>query len=362
VVNKEASMHEQGRWNPNRRELIGAGLGVAAAGALAGAAGAAHARGRAPSDLITRPIPGTRERVPAIGLGSFITFDTLPGASREHIREVIQRHWRAGGRVFDVSPLYGSSEVNLGEAARAMRITDRMFLANKVWSTGEYAWDDSHAERNLQRSIERLSRHRPIDVVQCHSLTVVEVMVPLLRAWKREGRIRYVGVTHHEPIYFDALAEWVERGVVDFVQVHYSIHTRAAEQRVIPAAAQRNVAVLVNMPLEKARLHKVVEGRALPAFARDFGIASWAEFFLKWVISNPAVTCALPATSNPEHLSENVAALRGPLPDPDMRARMVRHMESIPGFDRIAQMPWYPDKAYRGLVTQAQAKLLARAG
>jgi aryl-alcohol dehydrogenase-like predicted oxidoreductase len=356
-------MQEQdrgGRWNPSRRELIGAGLGVAAAGALTGAAGA-RARGQAPGDLITRPLPGTRERVPAIGLGSFITFDTLPGASREHVREVIRRHWRAGGRVFDVSPLYGSSEVNLGQFAGAMGITDRMFLANKVWSTGEYAWDDSHAEGNLERSVERLSRRRPIDVMQCHSLTAVEIMVPLLRAWKREGRIRYVGVTHHEPIYFDALAEWIERGVVDFVQVHYSIHTRTAEQRVIPAAAERNVAVLVNMPLEKARLHKVVEGRELPAFARDFGIASWAEFFLKWVISNPAITCALAATSNPAHLSENVAALRGPLPDPDMRARMVEHMASIPGFDGIAQMPWYPDKAYRGLVTRAQAEVLARA-
>jgi diketogulonate reductase-like aldo/keto reductase len=348
-------------WGPNRRELILAGLGAAAG---AGVVGVPSARAREPTTggVITRALPGTDERVPAIGLGSFITFDTLPGASRRHVHEVVRRHWRAGGRVFDVSPLYGSAEVNLGEAARRLRIDEAMFLCNKVWSTGEFAWDDSHAERSLVQSVERLSRDRPIDVMQVHSLTNVDVMVPLLRAWKREGRIRRVGITHHEPIYFDALADWIERDVVDVVQVHYSIHTRAAEERVIPAAVDRGVAVLVNMPLEKARLHAIVAGRPLPDFARDVGMRSWAEFFLKWVIANPAVTCALPATSNPDHVVENVRAMRGALPDPDLRARMVAHMETIPGFATLAQTPWYPGKAYRGLVTRAQAAILARAG
>jgi diketogulonate reductase-like aldo/keto reductase len=186
------------------------------------------------------------------------------------------------------------------------------------------------------------------------------VIVPLMQAWKKEGRVRHVGVTHHDPAYFGVLADWVQSGNVDFVQVHYSIHTRLAEERVLPAAADRGVAVLVNMPLEKARLHKIVEGQPLPAFAKELGIETWSQFFLKWVIAHPAVTCALAATSNPDHLTENVGALRGPLPDREMRTRMVRHMETIPGFDRLAQMAWYPGKHYPGVIARAQNELRAR--
>jgi hypothetical protein len=153
-----------------------------------------------------------------------------------------------------------------------------------------------------------------------------------------------------------------QRGNIDFVQVRYSIHTMA-EERLLPAAADRGVAVLVNMPLEKARLHKVVEGRPLPAFAKELGIEMWSQYFLKWVISHPAVTCALPATTNPDHLTENVAAMRGPLPDREMRSRMARHMESIPGFaqlDQLGARSWYPDKTYAGVVGCAQAELRNR--
>ncbi|HZA53775.1 MAG TPA: aldo/keto reductase, partial [Candidatus Udaeobacter sp.] len=135
------------------------------------------------------------------------------------------------------------------------------------------------------------------------------------------------------------------------------------EERLLPSAADRGVAALVNMPLEKARLHKIVEGRSLPAFAEELGIETWSQFFLKWVISHPAVTCALPATSNPDHLMENIGAMRGPLPNRETRARMVRHMESIPGFaelDRLAASSWYPGKTYPGLVSRGQAELRSR--
>jgi len=178
----------------------------------------------------------------------------------------------------------------------------------------------------------------------------VDIMVPLLNAWKQEGRIRNVGVTHHELPYFGALAQWVERGEIDFVQVHYSIHTRQAEDRILKAAADRGIAVLVNMPFEKARLFKIVEGQPLPDFAKEIGAENWAQFFLKWVISHPAVNCAIPATTNPDHMSENIGALRGPLPDAAMRARMVRHMESIPGFEKLAEMASYPGKQFHGAV------------
>src|SRR5918996_1307869 len=350
----------------SRRELIKAfGFGAAAIlmptmGFISGAA-RAQVTGL-PADLITRRIPRTNEALPAIGLGTFLTFDSVPGQKRGNVHEVVQRFWQAGGRVFDTSPLYGMAEGNLGGFATSLGINDQMFVTNKIWSTGEYLADNSHAERSLKLSMERLWRDR-IDVMQCHSLVNVDVIVPLMHAWKKEGRIRYVGVTHHEPAYFGVLADWVERGNLDFVQVRYSIRTRMAEERLLPAAADRGVAVLVNMPLEKARLHKIVEGRPLPAFAKELGIETWSQFFLKWVISHPAVTCAIPATSNPDHLVENVGAMRGPLPDREMRARMVRHMESITGFaelDRLAARSWYPGKTYPGLVGRAQAELRSR--
>jgi diketogulonate reductase-like aldo/keto reductase len=315
-----------------------------------------------PPGLITRRIPRTGEVLPAIGLGTFMTFDIVSGEKRDHLREVVHRFWQAGGRVFDTSPLYGNSEVNLGDFASSLGINDQVFVTNKIWSTGEHLADDSHAERSLKLSMERLWRNR-IDVMQCHSLVNVDVIVPLMQAWKKEGRVRYVGISHHEPAYFGILTDWVEQGNLDFVQVRYSIHTRLADQRLLPAAADQGVAVLVNMPLEKARLHQLVAGRPLPAFARELGIETWSQFFLKWVISHPAVTCAIPATSNPDHLTENVGAMRGPLPDREMRARMVRHMESIPGFDqldRLAARSWYPGKTYPGLVGHSLAELRGR--
>jgi diketogulonate reductase-like aldo/keto reductase len=219
----------------------------------------------------------------------------------------------------------------------------------KVWATGQFLGDRSQAQRQFEQSLKRLSRDR-IDVMQVHSLVNVDVMLPLLRAWKQEGRIRYVGITHHEPIYFGAIEQWIERGNLDFVQVRYSIAQRQAQERLLPAAAERGVAVLANMPFEKARLFELVKGQPLPDFAGEIGCENWAQFFLKYAISHPAVTCAIPATSNPDHVAQNMGALRGPLPDRAIRARMVKHMESIPGFDTLTQTSWYPGKQFSGLV------------
>jgi diketogulonate reductase-like aldo/keto reductase len=354
--------HESGGPSTTRRHVLGAaGLGIAAAampgGVLAGAAAQASA---ARTDLIRKPIPGTGELVHAIGLGTFMTFDTVPGARRDHLREVLRRYWAAGGRLVDTSPLYGASEANVAHFASELRIKREMFVTNKVWSTGEHLWDDSHAERSLRRSVARLADDGKLEVVQCHNLVNVDCHVPLFHAWKKEGRIRYLGVTHHDPNYFAALAQWVERGNLDFIQVRYTIATRQAEQRILPAALANGVAVLGAMPLEKARLHKLVEGLPVPGFAQDFGIRTWSEYFLKWIVAHPAITAALPATTNPDHLLENVAAMRGPLPDPDLRDRMLRYMQTVPGFDQIETMPWYPGKRFDGLVSRAQAEVLKR--
>jgi diketogulonate reductase-like aldo/keto reductase len=348
-----------------RRTMIRGALAAAGAPLLAGTHGAwaqpAAVPGLAPPlpGSITRVMPKTNEAVPVIGLGSFLVFDVLPGGPREHVRQVLQRFWDGGGRVVDTSPLYGTGETSIGDFAAAMGITNQMFIANKLWSTGEFLADDSHARRSLDQSLNRLWRER-IDVMKVHSLVNVDIALPLLRAWKKEGRIRQLGVSHYENPYHPALVNWIERGNLDVVQVNYSIFNRAAEATVIKAAAERGVAVFANMPFEKNRLFKVVEGRPLPDFARELGIASWAQYFLKWVVSNPSVTCCIPATSNPEHAAENMAALRGPLPDAALRERMVRHMETLPGFGQIATQPWYPDKRYPGITARAQAELRAR--
>lgn len=302
------------------------------------------------SEIITKAIPRTNERVPAIGMGTFLTFDVLREQPRDHLQQVMQRFWQGGGRMIDVSPLYGMSEVNVGEFATAIGITNDLFITNKIWATGEYLGDDSQALHQLEQSMQRLSRDR-IDAMQVHSLVNVEMIVPLLREWKQEGRIRYIGVTHHDlPLYAAPITSWIEKGDLDFVQVHYSILERGVEERILPAAADRGTAVLVNMPFEKARLFEVVREQPLPDFAREIGCENWAQFFLKYVISHPAVTCAIPATRNPDHVAENMGALSGPLPDQAMRTRMVQHMESLAGFDRLAQMPWYPGKQFSGLV------------
>ncbi|ARP94481.1 aldo/keto reductase [Bordetella genomosp. 13] len=350
-----------------RRDFLRAGVSAAAlTGAgllpLAGLAQRAPATTVAAASappVLTRRIPSTGEVLPAIGLGTFLTFDVLPGQPRQHLREVMQRFWEAGGRVLDTSPLYGTGEISVGDHAASLGIAEGLFMANKIWSTGEFLADESHASRSLAQSQNRLWRER-MDLMQVHSLTNIEFVLPYLKAWKKEGRIRYTGITHYEDAYLPLLAAWIERGQPDFVQVQYSIASRRAEERVLPLAAERGVAVLTNLPFEKARLFALVEGRPVPDFVKEIGVQTWAQYFLKWVISNPVVTCALPSTSNPAHMAENMEALRGPLPDAAMRARMLKHMEGIPGFDKVTQMPWYPGKRYQGLIARNQAALRAR--
>jgi predicted aldo/keto reductase-like oxidoreductase len=215
-------------WRPTRRQLLQAG-GIGAAAAVAGGGIFAAVAGGGPSGaprpmsegLITRLIPGTEIALPAIGLGTFQTFDAIPEDARATRVEVLRRFWAAGGRVVDVSPLYGLSEENIARHAVPAGIQNDLFITHKIWSTGDHLWDDSHADRSLRTSMQRLSRTTPIDVMQCHSLVNVETVVPILHAWKAEGRIRRLGVTHHDPAYFGPLANWIRTGDADFVQARY---------------------------------------------------------------------------------------------------------------------------------------------
>ena len=353
---------DESTWRPTRRRLLQAGgIGaLAAAGGLA-ALNVPDSPVRPLADgLIRRRLPGRDVSLPAVGLGTLPTFVALPADARGVRAEVLRRFWAAGGRVVDVSPLYGLSEENVARYAVPAGIQDEMFLTNKIWSTGEHLFDESHAIRSLETSMRRLSRTVPFDVMQCHSLVNVEAVVPILHAWKAEGRIRRIGVTHHDPAYYAPLRNWVENGDVDTVQVRYSIAERRAEESVIPAAADRGVAVLVNMALEKGRLHDFVGERPVPDFARDLGIDTWAQYFLKWVIAHPAVTVALVATSDPAHLDDDMTACRGDLPDAALRARMLAHLQEMPGFDQVTRKPWYPAKRYPGVVNRDMAAVQRR--
>jgi diketogulonate reductase-like aldo/keto reductase len=305
------------------------------------------AQGRQP---IMRAIPKTGEMIPAVGLGTFETFDVTPGEPRANVREVIRLFHAAGGRVIDTSPLYGMSEVNVGDFIAALGIADNIFITNKTWTTGEYLSDNSHSEAQLLRSRERLWRRR-LDVLQVHSLENHDQVRHWLAKKKAEGAVRYIGVTQWSPEYYDTMERLVRTGTLDFVQLAYTIHTRAAEQRLLAACADNGVAVQVNIPFEKARLFTPVINRAVPDFATEIGIKSWAEYFLKFILSHPAVTVVIPATSDPKHAVENMGALYGQLPDAALRERMARYYMELPGVTEAMRQPPYPGKNYGGVVT-----------
>ncbi|BAU47662.1 aldo/keto reductase [Sulfurifustis variabilis] len=287
------------------------------------AAGVRPARA-AGEPMTQRTIPVSGERIPVIGLGTWQTFDVGPAETeRAPLREVLRLFLAHGGRVVDSSPMYGSAESVLGDLAAELRAHDRLFLATKVWTGGEAA-----GVRQMEESLERM-RARRLDLVQVHNLLDWRTHLKTLRAWKEQGRVRYLGVTHYTASAYEELERVMESEPLDFVQLNYSIAEREAERRLLPLARERGIAVLANRPFAKAGLFRRVRGRALPAWAAEFDCASWAQFFLKFVIGHPAVTCAIPATSNPKHAVDNMQAGYGRLPDGAMRQRMAERVRQL---------------------------------
>jgi aryl-alcohol dehydrogenase-like predicted oxidoreductase len=293
---------------------------------LALAAGAAAMTETAASAAapIRRAIPRSGEMLPAIGLGTYQVFD-VGGTESERAapREVLREFARLGGAVVDSSPMYGRSESVVGDVAAELGVRQKLFLATKVWTTGR---DDGVVQ--MEQSFRRMRAPR-IDLMQVHNLLDWRTHLATLRGWKEQGRVRYIGITHYTAAAYDDLARVLRSEDLDFVQLNYSIVEREAEQRLLPLAAERRVAVLVNRPFAQAGLFGRVRGKELPPWAAEIGCATWAQFFLKFVISHPAVTCAIPATSKVKHLVDNMQAGVGPLPDEAMRARMARHLEQL---------------------------------
>ena len=274
--------------------------------------------------LVQRAIPSSGEMLPVIGLGTSRVFDAGPeAAEREPLEQVLATLAREGGKLVDTSPMYGRAEAVTGEIAAKLKLHDKLFLATKVWTTGREA-----GIKQMERSLDLLGTKK-VDLIQVHNLIDLETQLATLREWKKQGRVRYIGITHYTEGSQAEVARVLEKEAVDFVQINYSLMEREAEARVFPVAKERKVGVSVNRPFGRGDLFNRVRGKALPDWAAEIDCKSWAQFFLKWIVANPAVTCAIPATSKPHHMQDNMQAGFGRLPDEKMRQRMIEAVRTL---------------------------------
>jgi diketogulonate reductase-like aldo/keto reductase len=270
------------------------------------------------SAMLTHAILSSSEKLPVIGLGTWQAFDVdLTSDNRRQLGDVLSLFVKLGGRVVDTSPMYGRAEDVIGELATALGIQDKIFLATKVWTRGK-----ENGIKSMERSMALL-RAKRIDLMQVHNLVDVQTQLATLREWKAQGRIRYLGITHYEAGAFADVERIMRSEKLDFVQINYSLMEPEAQERVLPLAQERGIAVIVNRPFGGGDLFGRTRAKPLPEWAAEFDCRSWAQFFLKWIVANSAVTCAIPATNKPRHLEDNMMAGIGQLPDAKMRQRMV---------------------------------------
>ena len=270
--------------------------------------------------LIKRRIPGTRESLTAIGIGTWETFDVDGRMAPEinQLREVLSILVTKGGTVIDSSPMYGFSEKNVGTLSTEAGINDKLFIATKVWTSGK-----ENGIQQMKDSLQFLMREK-IDLMQIHNLVDWKTHIKTLREWKENGKIRYLGITHYRENAYPEMESIMKAEPIDFIQVNYNLADREAAQRLLPLAAERNIGVIINQPFGYGKLFEQVKTKSLPDWAAEFDCRSWAQFFLKYIISHPAVTCAIPGTGLPAHMLDNIQAAYGRLPDEGMRERMVK--------------------------------------
>ena len=314
----------------SRRGVIQAGLLVGLAAALPRALRGADST----ASVITKPVPSTGERIPVMGLGT----NQFGRAPYDEVRNILQRMYELGGTVIDTAAAYGDSEVQIGKALGELHLARKMFIATKLNAPGVRgpgrpaaaapgpgggapASEALGGLESFQRSLERLQR---VDLLFIHFVDSVEAMMPVVTDLKKKGRVRYIGITSIRAPEYPRLIEYMRKYPMDFVQVNYSLGDRTVEAEILPLAQERKIAVMAAVPLGGGRnlLIRQVGDRALPAWAAEYGISSWGQFFLKYVVSHPAVTCAIPGSSKLEHLEDNQAAGHGRLPDAATRRRM----------------------------------------
>lgn len=273
------------------------------------------------TSILTRRIPSSGEALPIIGLGTWQTFDVGTSTTeRAPLEEVLDAFISLGGTVLDSSPMYGKSEEVAGDLAAKLRMRDKLFVATKVWTRGK-----AEGIRQMEESMQKL-KVKQIDLMQVHNLVDVSTHLPTLRDWKREKRIRYIGVTHYTASSYEDVARVLATQPLDFVQINYSVQEREAEQRILPLAKDRGVAVIVNRPLAGGDLLRRLSAKPLPEWATEIECTTWAQLLLKFVVSHPAITCAIPGTSKVKHLRDNMNAAYGKLPDEKLRAKIAAAM------------------------------------
>jgi diketogulonate reductase-like aldo/keto reductase len=293
-------------------------LSVLSALGLLPACGSAMSQGTQP---LQRTIPSSGERLTAVGLGTWQTFDVGESPSERNPRvEVLKTLVERGGSVVDSSPMYGRSESVLGQLAHDAGLTDKLFLATKVWTSGE-----QEGIRQMERSFTLLKTGL-VHLMQVHNLVDWKTHLKTLRDWKERGRIKYIGITHYTEGAYGAIEDIIRNNEVDFLQINYSILRRKAEERLFPLAQERKVAVIVNQPFQQGALFSRVKSKTLPGWTDSFDCRTWGQFFLKFILAHPAVTCVIPGTSKPHHMADNISAAYGRLPNADDRDRMIREM------------------------------------
>jgi len=302
----------------SRREFLKAGIGLGASLSLP--SGSVLAKEDA---VIRRTIPSSGESVPTIGIGTSRRYQGTTEAERRQLREVLRRFKDLGGKVIDTAPAYGNAETVVGDLVAELGIRDSLFIATKVGAQGRDAGIDQ-----MEQSLKRL-RTPKIDLIAVHNLRDTQTQLRTLREWKQAGRIRYVGITTSSDRQYQEFEQTMKTEALDFIQVDYAIDNRNADQRILPLAADRGMAVMINLPFGRGRLFGAVQGQKLPPWASDFDCASWAHFFLKYIVSHPAVTCAIPGTATVEYIVDNLGAARGRLPEPAMRRRMERFVDQL---------------------------------
>lgn len=304
--------------NYTRRDMIQMGIGGSAA--LLTGWRPVWAQDTRPAKVASqrkRPILSTGEKIPCMGLGTSRTFNAdTSDEQRAPLKEVLRLFHEMGGTVLDTAPSYGKAEIVSGDLMRDLKIRSDLFVATKVRTKGQ-----AEGVEQMQASLRRLQTER-VDLMQVHSLMDIQTQLPTARQWKEEGRVRYVGMTTSSSRQYEDFERWMKNEKLDFVQLDYSIGQRKAAKRLLPLAAERGMAVMVNRPFMRGRLFQKTKSQALPEWCAEFDCASWGQFFLKYVLSHPAVTVVIPATSKPDHLRDNMAAGLGRLPDKAMRVRM----------------------------------------
>ena len=295
-------------------------IGLAAAAAATGAAHGAPAVTE--ESMLFRPIPSTRELLPVIGIGTWQTFDVgSSAADRAPLEEVLKAFAELGGTMIDSSPMYGRSEEVVGDLVAKTKAPPNPFIATKVWTSGKDA-----GIRQMRDSMRKL-RVKACDLMQVHNLLDVDTHLDTLAGWKREGTVRYVGVTHYTASGADAVAQVISRRSVDFVQINYSVAERDAENRLLPLCRDKGVAVIANRPFAGGGIFQRVAGKPVPDWAAEIDCASWAQLMLKFIVSHPAITCAIPASAKVEHTRDNMKGGYGRMPDEAMRRRIAEAIE-----------------------------------